>query len=87
MKLITTYFTTFSHSVLIVFFSLQIEPFKRPKASELLTHPFITRHLHADAELIFWLKDYLEIRDRVRKRNLEQQAELEMSLSDLVGLK
>eukprot|EP00347_Sterkiella_histriomuscorum_P014146 403361988 len=66
---------------------LQIEPQKRARASELLRHPFIQRYIQADADLIFWLKDYLDVYENVRKQNLDKQREFEMSLSDLVGLK
>ena len=52
--------------------SLQKDPIKRPKAAELLTHPFITRYNEADADLIFWLKDYLDYFETVTKKNLEQ---------------
>lgn len=53
-------------------YSLQKDPAKRPKAAELLTHPFITRYNEADADMIFWLKDYLDYFETVTKKNLEQ---------------
>jgi serine/threonine protein kinase len=42
-------------------FSVQKDPHKRPSARDLLTHPFIMRYNEADADLIFWLKDYQEL--------------------------
>lgn len=47
--------------ILISINSLQKEPQKRPRANELLTHPFIVRYNDGDADLIFWLKEYLDI--------------------------
>lgn len=38
--------------------SLQKEPQRRSSAGDLLNHPFIQRYNEADADLIFWLKEY-----------------------------
>jgi hypothetical protein len=35
-------------------------------AADLLTHPFILKYLDADADLIYWLKEYLEIQKSVQ---------------------
>ena len=40
---------------------MQKEPKLRLTASDLLNHPFIQRYLDNDADLIYWLKEYLEI--------------------------
>jgi len=53
-------------------FSLQKDPQKRPTAGQLLEHPFVKKYSDADADLIFWLKDYQDVYSAVTKKNLEQ---------------
>lgn len=43
---------------------------KRLSAADLLNHPFILRYNEADADLIFFLKEYLEIQKVIQQKNM-----------------
>jgi len=52
----------------------------------MMSHPFIQRYSEVDGDFIIWLKEYLEVQKMVQQKNMVLQQELEMQLSDVIGL-